>query len=136
MITILRKVKDKNAQTSVLKLKDADVSEQGITKALASDVKDQNIFEARIVETSQLYDPNTDKVYLIADAVSDILGKLSKNSFNLDILKAGGIAYAEELQKVATDKRLLAGLARLFYYGLLQKDFDINIDANAAKEEK
>ncbi len=54
----------------------------------------------------------------------------------LDILKAGGIAYAEELQKVATDKRLLAGLARLFYYGLLQKDFDINIDANAAKEEK
>jgi adenine-specific DNA-methyltransferase len=84
MITVFKKSKDKDAKTLTLQLKDAEVSEQAITKALASDVQDQSIFEGRTIETSQLYDAKTDKVYVIEDSVSQILTKLSSDSFNLD----------------------------------------------------
>ena len=84
MITVFKKSEAKDAKTLILKLKDAEVSEQAITKALASDVQDQDIFEGRMVEVTQLYDTKTDKVYVIEDAVSRLLTKLSSNSFNLD----------------------------------------------------
>jgi len=84
MITVFKKSKDKDAKTLTLQLKDAEVSEQAIARALASDVQDQGIFDGRIVETSQLFDAKTDKVYVIEDSVSQILTKLSSDSFNLD----------------------------------------------------
>lgn len=84
MITAFKKSKDKDSKTLILKLKDVEVSEQAITRALASDVQDQDIFEARTVDTSQLYDAQTDKVYVIEDAASQILTKLSTDSFKLD----------------------------------------------------
>jgi AcrR family transcriptional regulator len=52
----------------------------------------------------------------------------------LDIIKAGGIAYASELQRIASDSRLLTALLRIFYYGLFQKEFDFTIDFGAEKE--
>lgn len=52
----------------------------------------------------------------------------------LDILKAGGIACAGELQRITGDRRLLTGLTRIFYYGLFQKEFDFAIDFNKKKE--
>jgi len=84
MITVFKKSKDKDAKTLTLQLKDAEVSEQAIARALASDVQDQGIFDGRIVETPQLFDAKTDKVYVIEDSVSQILTKLSSDSFNLD----------------------------------------------------
>jgi adenine-specific DNA-methyltransferase len=84
MITVFKKSKDKDAKTLTLRIKDAEVSEQAITKALASDVQDQGIFDGRIIETSQLFDAKTDKVYIIEDSVSQILTKLASDSFNLD----------------------------------------------------
>jgi len=83
MITVLKKLKDKDAKTLIMKLQDSDVSEQAITKALASDVEDQKLFEARTVEASQLYDPQTDKVYAIQDTISSILTKLDRNSWKI-----------------------------------------------------
>lgn len=84
MITILKKVKDKDAKTLIMQLEDSNVSEQAITKALASDIEDQKLFEARTVETSQLYNAETDKVYLIRGSISRLLNKLTNDSFNLD----------------------------------------------------
>lgn len=84
MITVFKKSEAKDVKTLVLKLKDAEVSEQAITKALASDVQDQDIFEGKMAEVTQLYDAKTDKVYAIEDAVSQVLTKLSSDSFNLD----------------------------------------------------
>jgi len=83
MITVFKKLKDKDAKTLILQLKDSDVSEQAITKALASDIQDQSIFEARTIETSQLYNSKTDKVYVIEDSASTILTKLDGNSWKL-----------------------------------------------------
>lgn len=83
MITILRKPKDEDAKTLIMQLEDSDVSEKAITKALASDVKDQKLFAARTADTSQLYDSHTDKVYVVEDSVSQVLTKLTKDSFNL-----------------------------------------------------
>jgi adenine-specific DNA-methyltransferase len=84
MITVLKKPKDKDAKTLIMQLQDSDVSEQAITKALASDVEDQKLFAIRTADTSQLYDSQTDKVYVVEDSVSQVLTKLTKNSFNLD----------------------------------------------------
>ncbi len=72
MITILKKLKDKDAKTLIMQLQDSDVSEQAITKALASDVEDQSLFAVRTAETSQLYDSQTDKVYVVEDSVSQV----------------------------------------------------------------
>lgn len=83
MITILKKSKAKDAHSTILQLEDANVSEQEITKALASEIQEQKLFEAKTIETSRLYNAKTDKVYAIGDASSDILAKLSKNSWNL-----------------------------------------------------
>jgi type I restriction-modification system DNA methylase subunit len=84
MITILKKPKDKDAKTLIMHLEDSSVTEQAITKALAISVEDQKLFEARTVETSQLYDLQTDKVYIVRSSVSHLLNKLTTNSFNLD----------------------------------------------------
>ncbi len=84
MITVFKKLKDNVAKTLILQLKDSNVSEQAIIKALASDVQDQSVFKARTIETSQLYNPKTDKVYVIEDSASQILNKLAKDSFNLE----------------------------------------------------
>jgi adenine-specific DNA-methyltransferase len=84
MITVFNKSEAKGSKTLILKLKDAEVDEQEITKALASDIQDQNIFEGRLVEVTKLYDARTDKVYVIEDTASQILNKLSSDSFNLD----------------------------------------------------
>lgn len=84
MITVFKKSEAKDVKTLVLKLKDSEVSEQAITKALASDVQDQAIFEGKMTEVTQLYDAKTDKVYVIEDAVSQVLAKLSSDSLNLD----------------------------------------------------
>jgi len=84
MITVLKKSKAKDAHSTILQLKDTNVSEQDITKALASEIQEQNIFSVRTTETSQLYHSDTDKVYVIEDTISQILNKLSENSFNID----------------------------------------------------
>lgn len=84
MITVLKKLEQKDSKTLTLQLKDSDVSEQAITKALASDIQDQNLFAVRMAKTSQLYDPQTDKVYVVEDSVSQVLNKLAKDSFSLD----------------------------------------------------
>jgi adenine-specific DNA-methyltransferase len=84
MITVFKKSEANDVKTLVLKLKDAEVSEQAITKALVSDVQDQDIFEGKMAEGAQLYDTKTDKVYAIEDAVSSILSKLDKNSWKLE----------------------------------------------------
>jgi type I restriction-modification system DNA methylase subunit len=84
MITVFKKSEAKDTKGLILKLKDAEVSEQAITKALASDIQDQSIFEGRMAEVAQLFDAKTDKVYVIEDAVSQILTKLSSDSFKLD----------------------------------------------------
>jgi AcrR family transcriptional regulator len=52
----------------------------------------------------------------------------------LDILKTGGVAYASEFQRIASDRRLMNALVRIFYYGLFQKEFDFTIDFGAEKE--
>jgi len=87
MITVLKKFKDKDAKTLIVQLKDAEVSEQEITKALASNIHEQSIFEGRAVEVTKLYDTKTDKVYVIEDVISQILTKLSSDSFNLDAME-------------------------------------------------
>lgn len=103
MIIILEKSKNKNAQTLLLVLKDKEVSEQEIINALASDVESQGIFEISTVETSQLYDTKTDKVYVVGDAVSSVLLKVAKNSWKLD---------GEEIQQgVVTPQHFLASKA-------------------------
>ncbi len=84
MVVVLKKAVDKKGKTLIMKLKSSELPEQEIIKALASDAKDQSVFEARVAEPSRLYDVQTDKVYLIADAVSNILVKLTKNSFSLE----------------------------------------------------
>jgi len=50
----------------------------------------------------------------------------------LDMLKEGGLALADELERVMTDTQVMNGLVRIFYYGLFQKelDFKINFDLN------
>jgi AcrR family transcriptional regulator len=52
----------------------------------------------------------------------------------LDILKTGSVAYASELQRIASDRHLITALLRIFYYGLFQKEFDFTIDFGAEKE--
>jgi AcrR family transcriptional regulator len=52
----------------------------------------------------------------------------------LDILKTGGIAYANALQRLVSDSRLMAALIRVFYYGLFQKEFDLTVDYGTKKE--
>jgi AcrR family transcriptional regulator len=52
----------------------------------------------------------------------------------LDILKTGGVAYASEFQRIASDRRLMTALLRIFYYGLFRKEFDFTIDFGAEKE--
>jgi adenine-specific DNA-methyltransferase len=84
MITVFKKSEAKDVKTLSLKLKDAEVSELAITKALASEFQDQDIFEGKMTDVAQLYDAKTDKVYAIEDAVSQVLTKLSSDSFNLD----------------------------------------------------
>ncbi len=84
MVIILQKTDNKAKNTTVLSIKSSDVIEDEVARALASDVKEQNVFEARTLETSKLYDPATDKVYTSADNISAIRGKLTQNSFNLE----------------------------------------------------
>jgi AcrR family transcriptional regulator len=50
-----------------------------------------------------------------------------------DIIKEGGLACAEELGEVMNNPRLMAGLTRIFYYGLFQKEFELNIDFNTVR---
>ncbi|MBM3154969.1 MAG: hypothetical protein FJ008_06495 [Chloroflexi bacterium] len=83
MIIVLEKTKNKHHETLLLNLKESNVGEHEIIKALASDTREQSIFDARTVETKKLYDAKTDKVHVVGDAVSDLLVKLAKNSFNL-----------------------------------------------------
>ena len=52
----------------------------------------------------------------------------------LDMLKAGGVAYASGLQRIASDNRLMTALVRVFYYGLFQKEFDFTISFSQEKE--
>ncbi|MFC1945722.1 TetR/AcrR family transcriptional regulator [Chloroflexota bacterium] len=52
----------------------------------------------------------------------------------LDIIKAGGTACAEKMQILTGDSRMLAGFTRLFYHGLFQKDFNLNVDFSTGKE--
>jgi AcrR family transcriptional regulator len=54
----------------------------------------------------------------------------------LDIVKEGGLANTEQLQRVVSDTQLMSGLTRLIYYGLFQKEFDFTIDFNKEKEKK
>jgi AcrR family transcriptional regulator len=54
----------------------------------------------------------------------------------LDMLKEGGLANTEQLQRIVNDAQLMSGLTRLIYYGLFQKEFDFTIDFNAEKEKK
>lgn len=54
----------------------------------------------------------------------------------LDMMKAGGTAYAAELQRIAGDGRLMTALVRVFYYGLFQKEFDFTINLDANREAK
>ena len=46
----------------------------------------------------------------------------------LDILKAGGTACARELHSIVTDPRMMAGLTRIIYFGIFQKEFDFSVD--------
>jgi len=84
MIIVLKKSKAEDAHSTILQLKDTNLSEQDITKALASEIQEQNIFSVSTMETSQLYNLDTDKVYVIEDTISQILNKLTDNSFNID----------------------------------------------------
>ena len=52
----------------------------------------------------------------------------------LDMIKAGGIAYASELQRIASDRRLMTALVRIFYYGLFQKESDLTVSLDTEKE--
>lgn len=52
----------------------------------------------------------------------------------LDILKEGGKVCAEKLKRIVSDSRLVTQLARVFYYGLFQKEFDFFIDYSVKKE--
>lgn len=52
----------------------------------------------------------------------------------LDMMKAGGTAYAGELQRIASDRRLMTALIRIFYYGLFQKEFDFTGAFGTEKE--
>jgi len=83
MIMVLKKADSKDAHSTILQLKDPNVSEQEITKALASEIQEQTLFVVKAIETSQLYNAKTDKVYIIGNISSDILAKLSNNSWNL-----------------------------------------------------
>jgi len=106
MITVFKKSEDKDAKTLTLQLKDTEVSEQVITKALASDVQDQSVFEGMAVEASQLYDAKTDKVYVVEDSVSRILAKLHKNSWNLEDeeIQVGADVHQPSLRSNAISK--------------------------------
>jgi adenine-specific DNA-methyltransferase len=84
MVIVLKKTKDEKDETLILNLKSSELPEQEIIKALASDAKDQSVFEARAADPSRLYDTKTDKVYVKSNIASDILIKLSENSFNPD----------------------------------------------------
>ena len=67
MITILQKARSDKDKTLVLQLKEPEVTQQEIVKALSSDTQDQDIFNADIKNTPDLYDVNNDKVYLVKD---------------------------------------------------------------------
>jgi len=54
----------------------------------------------------------------------------------LNMMKAGGTAYAAELQRIASDSRLMTALIRIFYYGLFQREFDFTINLDVNKEAK
>lgn len=84
MITILKKSKENNSETLTMQLKNSDVSEKQIIKALASNIDAQDLFETRTVETTQLYDLGKNKVYITSNGNSTVLEKLSINAFVLD----------------------------------------------------
>ncbi len=83
MIAVFKKPRAEDSRTLLLQLKQSDVSEQSITKALASDPHDQDVFSVAMPKASRLYDPDTDKVYIVDDSVSRVLEKLALDSFNL-----------------------------------------------------
>ena len=83
LITVLRKGKVAHDKTLVLALKHGDFKERAIEMALAFAVDEQDVFDAMVVETAQIYDPINDKVYLVSNAVSKLLDYLTKDSFNL-----------------------------------------------------
>lgn len=54
----------------------------------------------------------------------------------IDMLKDGGIANPERLQRLMEDNRLMTGLTHIIYNGIFQKEFDFTIDFSSEKETK
>jgi AcrR family transcriptional regulator len=51
-----------------------------------------------------------------------------------DILRAGGVACADEMKRIITDKSYMSAFAQLMYFGLFQKEFDMSFN-NMDKEK-
>jgi AcrR family transcriptional regulator len=52
----------------------------------------------------------------------------------LDLIKDGGLANTDKLQKLMDNTELMMAITHLIYNGLFQKEFDFNIDFTAQKE--
>lgn len=116
MVVVLKKTGDRKGKTLILNLKSSELPEQEIIKALGSDVEEQDVFEARVVDPSRLYDAKTDKVYAKGSATSDIQVKLAQNSFNLadEEIQQGLVTpqhcvTAKALSKLITPPKYKAG---------------------------
>lgn len=107
MIVILQKKRDARSKTLLLRLKDSNISEQAIIKALAMDASQQEIFDADVIDTSKLYDASRDKVYVVKDVASRILAKLSRYSFYLDATEIQqGLVTPQHFLSTASISRL------------------------------
>jgi type I restriction-modification system DNA methylase subunit len=84
MIVILQKSKSSNDRTLLLRLKKADANEADIVSALSCDPDDQQLFETRLIETSQLLDTVTDKVYMIGTTSASVKAKIERECWQLD----------------------------------------------------
>jgi AcrR family transcriptional regulator len=50
-----------------------------------------------------------------------------------EILKSGGVACAEEMKRVVTDKDMMLAFTRLIYFGLFQREFEISLNGAEKK---
>ena len=52
-----------------------------------------------------------------------------------EILKSGSVTCSEEMKRIAADRGKLLAFTRLIYFGLFQKEFDVNLN-NLGSGEK
>jgi len=106
MVIVLKKTRKKEFKTQILSLKKSEPSEQEIIMALGVSIKEQDVFETKIVPVKRLYNPNTGKVYLDGVEVSDIRTKLEQDSVNFDNkeIQQGVVTPQHSLTSVALAK--------------------------------